>query len=194
MTGLWSDEKVINIPAGTSTFGCRLKVLAPEYLLYQKVGTIFQGRKVLDESFLNLKAFDLTCFESIVEQWEKALLANRTTKKIDAHKLRLSQLLDKMKGLISVQEVSNQIYWSNRQINRYLNEYLGVSLKQFLNIQRVYYSFFKIRSGQLYPEDDGFYDQAHFIREVRKHTGDTPKNLYHGQNGKFLQIKNMRSR
>ena len=96
-----------------------------------------------------------------------------------------------MKGNISASEVSQQIYWTNRQINRYLNKYLGVSLKKYLNVQKCYEAYIQIREGKFYPEGD-YFDQAHFIREVKKHTGQTPKALFEKQNDRFIQLKNIK--
>ncbi len=93
-----------------------------------------------------------------------------------------------MNGDISAEEVSNQINWSNRQINRYLNKYLGVSLKTYLNIQKCHSSYFHISKGEFYPSNN-YFDQPHFIREIKKHTGKTPKEIYKNQNDRFIQLK-----
>lgn len=36
MTGLWTEEKLVIIPPKATSFGCRLKILAPEFLLTTK--------------------------------------------------------------------------------------------------------------------------------------------------------------
>jgi len=194
MTGLWSDQKVVSIPPNGKSYGCRLNILAPEYLLGHEIKSIFQSRRQLDISYLNLRSYDLSSFEKIVEQWEKELLRIRPSKAISPNKLRLSQLLYKTNGLLSASEVSDQIFWTNRQINRYLNQYLGVSLKRYLNIQKAYFAYLQIREGKLSPQNEGYFDQAHFIREIKKHTGFTPSALYQGQNDRFIQLKNIRRR
>ena len=93
-----------------------------------------------------------------------------------------------MNGNITASQVSEQTYWTNKQINRYLNKYIGVSLKKYLNIQKCYQSYLHIRKGEFYPET-GFFDQPHFIREIKKHTGETPKSLHKQQNDRFIQLK-----
>ena len=188
MTGLWLDSKEFVVTPNATVIGCRLKILAPEFLLNQEVASILQGYKQLDLSYLNIDKFDLSNFEVIVSQLEKEFIKIKPIKTIQGNKLRLSQLLDKMNGEISASEVSNQIYWTNRQINRYLNKYLGVSLKRYLNIQKCYYAYLQIKEGKFYPET-GFFDQPHFIREIRKHTGETPKSLHEQQNDRFIQLK-----
>ena len=71
---------------------------------------------------------------------------------------------------------------------RYLNKHIGISLKKYLNIQKCYRAYLQIREGQFFPEK-GFFDQAHFIREVKKHTGHTPTFLHQGINDQFIQLK-----
>ena len=132
MTGLWTEEKIIPIASNATTFGCRLKILAPEFLLEKEIASITNGFQQLDLNFLNANKFDVSSFESIVEQWQNELILKISNKEIPGNKLRLSQLLDTTNGEISATEVSNQIYWTNRQINRYLNKYIGVSLKKYL--------------------------------------------------------------
>ncbi|PKV53062.1 AraC-like DNA-binding protein [Aquimarina sp. MAR_2010_214] len=188
MTGLWLDEKEFSFAPNALSIGVRLKVLAPEFLLNREVASILQKMHQLDLHYLNVDKFDLSSFKVIVEQWQKELLSVKPQKTIQGNKLRLSQLLDKMNGNISAIEVSDQIYWTNRQINRYLNKYVGVSLKKYLNIQKCYQSYIQIGNGKFYPEK-GFFDQPHFIREIKKHTGETPKSLHKQQNDRFIQLK-----
>lgn len=190
MTGLWIRENNFVTPPNAVNYGCRLKILAPEFLINQEIAFLLQDLQQLDLSYLNLKHFDLSSFESIVHQWELELLKLQPSKKMPANKLRLSQLLDKRKGNITAKEVAEQVFWTNRQINRYMNKYLGVSLKKYLNIQKVYQAYIQIREGRFFPEKH-YFDQAHFIREVRKHTGETPSKLHDEQNDRFIQLKNI---
>mgnify|MGYP000185692848 CR=1 FL=1 len=191
ITGLFTEKKEVNIPPNVTVYGCRLKILAPEFLVKMEVASLLQGMKKLDTSFLNLIEFDLIDFESIVKQWENEFLKLVPTSVADK-KLNLSRLLDAYKGDIRAKEVSEKVFWSNRQINRYLNNHIGISLKKYLNIQKVYSSFEAISKGEFFP-DKNYFDQAHFIREVKKHTGETPQNLHNKQNDRFIQLKDIKS-
>lgn len=190
MTGIWAEQKEFTIPAKTTTFGCRLKILAPEFLIHKEVASILNDKKQLDLTFLNIQTFDLTDITKLVQQWEEELKKIKSPKQIERNKLKLSQLLYKTKGALAASEVSNKIFWTNRQINRYLNKYIGISLKKYLNIQKCYEAYLQIRKGKLAPEKN-FFDQAHFIREIKKHTGETPKSLFKHQNDRFIQLKNI---
>ncbi len=192
-TGVWTEQKAFMVPPRSMVFGCRLKVLAPEFLFNQSFSQIKDAIKPVELGFLKVQRLDLSNFETLVNQWQHELRLQRINKEIGSNKLRLSQLLYTAKGALSATEVSEQIYWSNRQINRYLNKWLGLSLKKYLNIQKCYQSYMHIRNGELQPKED-YFDQAHFIKEVKKHTGETPTELFKEQNDRFIQLKNIKEK
>lgn len=190
MTGLWSHEMEFTVPAESVLYGIKFKILSPEFLFQNEIASIFRSHKDLTQDFLNMGEVKFSDLDSFVEQIDP-ILSDRISKRkhrIQANKLQLSQLLYSVSGNISAEEVSKQIVWSNRQINRYLNKYIGVSLKTYLNIQKCYSSYFHIREGDLFPEND-YYDQAHLIKEIKKHTGNTPTELYENQNDRFIQLR-----
>lgn len=188
LTGLWTKEVEIAIPAHTSMYGIKFKILAPEYIFQKEMASLILSHQDLQLNFWNISDVTQGNFQEFVEKIELRITKNIKQKGIQAKKLQLSQLLYFTNGDISADEVSNQINWSNRQINRYLNKYLGVSLKTYLNIQKCHSSYFHISEGELYPSNN-YYDQPHFIREIKKHTGKTPKEIYKNQNDRFIQLK-----
>ena len=194
LTGLWPKETEITIPPRATVCGIKFKILAPEYIFNHEMASLLQTHRELSLDFWNLKNFDFSSFEKIVEQLEIVLLEKlKASNKVDGKKLQLSQLLYKTNGEISAEEVSNQIAWSNRQINRYLNKYLGVPLKTYLNIQKVFASYIQIREGRFFP-DQGYHDQAHFIKTIKSHTGQTPKGLHKQKDDRFIQLKHFRKK
>jgi len=91
------------------------------------------------------------------------------------------------KGEMSVKELSEKVFWSSRQINQYFNQQFGMSLKAYCNILRFQASLSQIKEGKLFPQLN-FYDQSHFIKEIKKHSGVSPKELYKNENSRFLQF------
>ena len=194
MTGLWTTQKEITIPAHTTVYGCRFKILAPEFLLKTEMATLLDQVKQLDTAYLNVNTYDFSSLKSVVIRWQTELRKIKSVKKIEGNKLRLSHLIYATKNKpLTAAEVSGQIYWTNRQISRYLNRYLGVSLRKYLNIQKIYASYIQIREGRFYPEHS-YFDQAHFIKQVKQHTGETPTTLHEGKNDRFVQLKNIRGK
>ncbi len=192
LTGLWINEVEIVIPPKVTTYGIKFKIIAPEYILKREIKSVLNSVEQLNSSYFGIKDLKLTSFNDIVTQLEKILYEKLPSKnQILGNRLRLSQFLYGNYEDIQANEVARQIYWSHRQINRYLNKYTGITLKKYLNIQKCYRSYLHIREGEFFPEK-GFFDQAHFIREVKKHTGHTPKILFQKQNDQFIQLRNIK--
>lgn len=191
LTGIWIKEIDIIVPAKVTTYGVKFKIIASEIILKREIKSILNSVEQLNFNKFNIDDLNINSFEMIVKQLEERFYQElHFQKEIQGNKLRLSQFLYNNYKDIKANEVSNQIYWTHRQINRYLNKYVGVTLKKYLNIQKCYRSYLHIREGSFFPEK-GFFDQAHFIREVKKHTGHTPTLLFKGKNNQFIQLKNI---
>lgn len=190
-TGILTKPVKIKLPPNIIAVGCRFKILAPEYIFRKKLAYLKNKEEELDIDFLNAKDFDVSNLDLLKVQWEKELLKIMPNKKPHNNKLRLSRLLYDTTQVLAVKQVSEQIFWEQRQINRYLMKYLGVSLKTYMNIQRAYKAYFYIKKGKIAPTQDTFYDQSHFIKEIKKHTGSSPKKVFQNQNSIYKQIKNI---
>ncbi|WP_233509501.1 helix-turn-helix domain-containing protein [Pedobacter chinensis] len=106
---------------------------------------------------------------------------------IDSRKQKLFDLIYEFNGTQSVSELAEKVFWSSRQINRYFNQQFGISLKAYCNILRFKSSLHHIKNGKLFPELN-YSDQAHFIKEVKKMTGVTPKELARNENDRFILL------
>jgi len=192
LTGLWTKEIDITIPARATVIGIKFKILAPEYIFQHEVVSLLQTQRMLDHDFWNINNFKFNNLKESVKRLEPIIINKLSQSKVIADKkLKLSQLIYQSKGNILAKDLADQVNWSNRQINRYLNKYLGVSLKTYLNIQKVYASYIDIREGKFSPNEK-YHDQSHFIKEIKKHTGQTPKQLHKEQNDRFIQLKNIK--
>jgi len=60
-------------------------------------------------------------------------------------------------------------------------------VKAYCKILRFQASLEHIREGELYPQLN-FTDQSHFIKEIKKLSGVSPKELHKNDNGRFLQF------
>lgn len=187
LTGVWSEPIDVIIPKDTTLFAIRFKLLATEYLFQQEIKSILNTSKNIPLDFWGINTCQSTefeCFVSVVtHHLENAL---KHLKEIDNRKLQLFQLIYKQEAK-TVKELSEKVFWSSRQINRYFNAQFGFPLKEFLKIVRCNAAYEAIAEGLLSPHD-AFYDQAHFIKELRKYTGATPKELHRNENVRFLQL------
>lgn len=174
------------LKARTVMHAVSFKLLAIEYVFHDSISHLLNYAEILPAGFWgfqenDLKDFDLFCNKAA----EK--IGSVMGKDIDPRKQQLFDLLYGSNGEMTVKELSEKVYWSSRQINRYFNTQFGVSLKAYCNILRFRASFQDIREGKLFPRQN-FADQSHFIKEVKKLSGVSPKELKRNQNGRFIQF------
>jgi len=118
---------------------------------------------------------DLTCMTAEID---KLFL---THLKIAYYKPEFSlanQLIRFSGGLISVKELSQNIFYSERHLNRIFEKYLGIGIKSFSRLVRVNKAIRLLRRRdynltKVYLET-GFYDMSHFINDFKIICGITP--------------------
>jgi AraC-like DNA-binding protein len=82
-------------------------------------------------------------------------------------------------GTLSVKELSNNVYYSERHLGRLFDEYMGVGIKSFSRLVRVNRSIRLLQRRnygltQVFMET-GFYDMPHFINDFKAICGITPQ-------------------
>jgi AraC-like DNA-binding protein len=176
----------VNIRAGTKLFSIGLKLLAVEYLLGDSIKDVLNEGKVISNHFWQFEEPDLNSLENFSKKATQKIkfIAHEN---IDNRKKKLFELIYSSHGSITVKELSEQVYWSSRQMNRYFNQRFGISLKAYCKILRVGDSFKHISQGKLFPEQN-FTDQNHFIKEIKKYTGATPKELSKNKDDGFVNM------
>ena len=188
LTGVWTKQIKISIPKNTKLIGVRFKLISAEYIFKKSIKELKNTRTELPTTFLSCESLDFQDFEKFTDSITKKLQYGlKNLKEIDNRKFELFKIVYEEKGKISVKELSEKIYWSSRQINRYFDSRFGFSLKTFCNVLKCHSSLKHIAKGKLFPEID-YYDQAHFIKQVKQITGSTPTNLYLNKNDRFLQL------
>jgi AraC-like DNA-binding protein len=187
LTGLWSKPMEVKTEKHIKRLAIRFKPLASEYLFDLDFKSLLNSTLVLPTNFWNFDRLNGNDFENFIAfttNYIQGLLEN--TKKIDARKIQLFDLVYQ-KNNFSVKQISETIFWNSREINRYFNKQFGISLKGYLNIVRCNISYKSIAKNVLKPHTD-YFDQAHFIKEIRKYTGVSPKELSKNKNDRFIQL------
>jgi len=176
----------VTIAADTIMFSIGFKLLAVEYLLGDSIKDVLNGGRILTDNFWQFEEDDMNNLEDFSNKATQKINAI-ATESIDGRKKQLFDLIYTSHGSITVKELSEKVYWSSRQINRYFNQQFGISLKAYCNILRFGASFKHISEGKLFPEQN-FTDQNHFIKEIKKYAGVTPKELSKNKNERFVNI------
>jgi AraC-like DNA-binding protein len=184
--GLGSHPEQNSIPPKIVMFAVSFKLLAIEYLLNLKAASLLNDAQSLPVDFWGITKSDLNDFENFCKKISAKMLT-LIKPDIDSRKQKLFELIYSSNGSLSVKELSEKVYWSSRQINRYFNEQFGISLKAYCNILRFRASLPHIKEGKLYPEQN-FTDQTQFIKEIKKFSGVVPKELSKNQNDRFILL------
>jgi len=187
--GLTQYEQA-KISANSLIFCVSFKLLAVEYIFEETIANIVNSGRLLPLGFWGFMETDLLDFESFVEKTTKKI-KSLLPKEIDERKRKLFELIYATKGAITVKELSEKAGWSSRQINRYFNTQFGISLKAYCNILRFRASLEHIANGRLLPEEN-FFDQNHFIKDVKKFSGVVPKELSKNENDRFILLSAIR--
>ncbi|MNK96251.1 hypothetical protein D3C87_1165210 [compost metagenome] len=186
LLGLGTAHNQTIIPANTVMFVISFKLLAVEYIFQEPIADLVNKGKLMVADFWNFYAGDLTDFESF---YKKASLkiTSLLPAEIDERKRRLFELIYATKGSVTVKELSEKVFWTSRQINRYFNQQYGISLKTYCNILRFRASLDHIAAGERFPGEN-FFDQTHFIKEIKKFSGVIPKKLSQNENDRFILL------
>jgi AraC-like DNA-binding protein len=192
LIGIGTEPDQAIIAPGTVMFAVSFKLLAAEYILNLKLASLLNKASLLPNDFWNVSQNDLKDIDRFCKNVSKVII-DLKKEEVDPRKKKLFDLIYSSHGTIAVQELSEQVNWSSRQINRYFNEHFGLPLKAYCNILRFRASFDQIKEGKLFPEQ-AFADQAHFIKEVKKFSGVAPKELFKNQNDRFIQFSTLQKK
>jgi AraC-like DNA-binding protein len=185
-SGIETCPQPVILQAGTIIFAVSFKLLATEYIFRSAVASLLNYAEYLPAGFWGFTEGDLQHFERFCKKASQKI-QSLLPKDIDPRKQELFNLIYTSNGELSVKELSGKVYWSSRQINRYFNQQFGVSLKEYCDILRFRASFQHIKDGQLFPQQN-FTDQSHFIKNIKKRSGVSPKELKQNKNGRFIQF------
>jgi YesN/AraC family two-component response regulator len=112
---------------------------------------------------------------------EQFLASQMTNAQPDMVVLEALKLIHRSKGNIRIKELTEQLCISQSSLEKKFRQAVGASPKKFASIVRLknvlqHYDTTKSLTELGYQA--GFYDQAHFIKEFKTFTGDTPEKFF----------------
>lgn len=186
LMGLETEPEQRSVTPQTLNFAISFKPLAVEYILQTSIAEFLNSAQNYPNYFWGFNDTDLNDFDAFYKKISDKV-KTLIPKEIDERKRKLFNLIYESKGEMTVQELSQNVSWSSRQINRYFNQYLGLSLKSYCNILRFRKSLEHVAKGKLFPELN-FTDQNHFIKEIKKFSGVVPKELSKNKDDRFVLL------
>ncbi len=190
LTGIWSKSISISYSENTEVFGIRFKPIS--------IGGLFKFniKESLDDSQnVTLQDFDLNeqilidslngFPEFLVNYLDKQFLQLIPNNKTDKRLNKCFELIDTSIGNITVDEISKTIGLSSRQLHRLVNNMIGIGIKDYSKIVRFKKSLRDVKNNK--SDYFHYYDQSHYIREIKQFTGMTPEKLDLKNNDRFIQ-------
>lgn len=191
LTGIWTIPIDIKTEIQTEVFAVRFKPLAIELLENINLKALLNSSINLSTDFIEIDNLAFDNFKDFCKHIENYLQSRiEKTKPVNDLKIRLFNEIFK-REIFNVQELSEKVFWTSRQMNRYFNFTFGLSLKEYLKILRCNQNYKAISNNRLTLQSN-YFDQSHFIKEIRKYTGVTPKELKKNENDRFLQLSTIK--
>lgn len=188
LTGLWDIKTNVLIQPNTTIYGVQFRLLATENIIKESIRSLLNSVKSLEKSYLGLDKFNENSSSCLFEYLNQCLLSCiESQPPIDPRKSILLKSINQTKGSKTVEYYSQTAFWSKRQINRYFQSTFGLSLKKYCIILKGASNYSQIKNKKLNPLQ-GYFDQSHFIKDIKKITGFTPKTLLKNENDRFLQF------
>ena len=105
----------------------------------------------------------------------------------DPRKRALFAALHRTGGSLPVAQVASETGWSLRQLHRYFQARFGLSVEAYSGVLRSYAAAQQLRPADLFASGN-YCDQSHGIRELKKHTGASSRQLDRHRHDRFIQL------
>lgn len=131
--------------------------------------------------YLEEQLAEATSDSSRITVVENFLISRMTATEPDKLVLAALALIHKSKGNIRIKELTEQLHISQSPLEKRFRQAVGASPKKFASIVRLKYVIQQYSSANSLTElgyEAGFYDQAHFIKEFKTFTDDTPEKFF----------------
>jgi AraC-like DNA-binding protein len=188
ISGLVDHSRTFRNLAGTGTILVFFKEAGVVPFFRQPMHEIFRESVSLDNFILRS---ELLCLEEqLVEaptnperiaRLEKFLIGRMSQGEPDRLVLAALALIHKSKGNIRINELIQQLHTSQSPLEKRFRAAVGASPKKFASIVRLKHVLQQYPNTNSLTElgyEGGFYDQAHFIKEFKTLTGDTPEDFF----------------
>lgn len=121
LSGLETQPDQATLAARTVMFAVSFKLLATGYILKNTISELLNNAAHLPAGFWGFNPDDMQDFDNF---WVKASqhIHSLLPQHVDSRKRKLFDLIYASNGAMPVKELSEEVGWSSRQINRYFNQ------------------------------------------------------------------------
>ena len=198
MVGLGEDPAIWKGTGTSVDFGIRLKPESLLQLFKLRASDVCMGCVDIESVFgheldhYSDKLRDATDIKAFIQIAEGFLMSRLQHLKSErTYVIEATKLIRESKGALSIDQLSKNLYISKRQLQRSFKEHYGTSPKTYQRIIRfssAYNYFQKSKTPPTWADISysfGYSDQAHFIRDFKYFTGESPTILYRSEDQFF---------
>ena len=131
----------------------------------------------MDKMIRNIFTISASVDELLLELEEKLILSIQFQYPEELA-LAMKNIIE-MEGIVTSADISNDVFYSSRQLNRLFNLYLGMSMKAFSRLVRINKSFQllndKTNTLDNICEKLGYYDVSHLVKDFKTVCNITPQ-------------------
>jgi AraC-like DNA-binding protein len=188
VTGLQDSYRIFKNTAGVGSVLVYFKVNGAAAFFSEPIHELFRQSLSLDNfilrSELAILEEQLDEAKSDIERIqvvERFLLSRLNQHKPDALVLAAIALIFERHGNIRMGEVAEKLHTSQSPLEKRFRRIVGATPKKFASIIRLKHTLQQFQSQTSLTSlayESGFYDQAHFIKEFKNFTGDTPERFF----------------
>lgn len=188
VTGLRDSYRIFNNTAGIGTVLVFFKETGAAHFFKEPLHELFRESVSLENFMLRseLLLLEEQLCEAVSDQQRIGLVEHFLLSRIipsvpDSLVLAALSLIHKSKGNIKIKELAAQLYTSQSPLEKRFRKVVGASPKKFASIVRLKNLLQHYSPDNSLTElgyEAGFYDQAHFIKEFKVFTGETPENYF----------------
>ncbi|HYE53607.1 MAG TPA: helix-turn-helix domain-containing protein, partial [Chitinophagaceae bacterium] len=188
ITGLRDSYRTFRNAANTGTVLVYFKEAGAATFFRQPIHELFRESVSLENFMLRSELLvteeqlaEASTHSAKIEVIEQFLLARMQSTTPDQMVLSALALIHKSKGTIRIRELAQQLYISQGALEKRFRKVAGASPKKFAGIVRIKHILQKYDASSSLTSlgyEAGFYDQAHFIKEFKAFTGETPDTFF----------------
>ena len=172
-------------PAGLSVLtGIKQKELIDKIVLFETIN--LELNRLIVETLKTSGSID-----ELINNVNELFLLNQNNKCPNELKFSIKKIIDNI-GNITVKELANEVFYSERQLNRIYEQYLGMNIKSFSRLVRVNKAIKLMYNPNNNVTDvcnlSGFYDLPHFIHDFKSVCGLTPQEYRHNMSDFYSEI------
>ena len=188
ITGLQDSYRIFKNTAGVGSVLVYFKVNGAAAFFSEPIHELFRQSLSLDNFILRSELVileeQLDEAKSDIERIqvvERFLLSRLKQHKPDTLVLAAIALIFERHGIIRMGEVAEKLHISQSPLEKRFRRIVGTTPKKFASIIRLKYTLQQFQTQTSLTSlayESGFYDQAHFIKEFKTFTGETPEHYF----------------